>query len=236
MAWTNSEIQQYVLAQLGFPKRSIELDNQNIKQAIKRAVGFYGSKKPILKKSFIEVLSGQQAYNFTTLGKPFGKGVVTVYPEPIHRTAGTYSEWEYYRLRVPPYVDMGEVVADKMYFKDIAYVTGTDWDWEWIQHQTTLLLTPTPTRSFTLAYDYNASPDKISDVPLGDQGWVVDYTLALCKEMLGRVRNKYQGVPGNELPVSTDGNDLLNEGRDDQQRLREWLWSTRGDWTPPIKG
>jgi hypothetical protein len=236
MSWNEAEVISFVRAQLGHPKRVIELDDTQIKEAIKRAVRKWSTTIPNIRKGYFQANSGQQAYNLTTLGKEFGKGVIMVYPEPITSPQAVYNDFEYYRLRQPPYVDMGELVVDQIYYREIGILTGTDFDWHWDEGTTTILLKPIPSRSFVCAYDYNDPPDTIDEVPVYSQGWVVDYTLALSKEMLGRVRDKFKGVPGNDLPVETDGADLISEGQSLQEELKETLWTRRGDWTPPIRG
>lgn len=63
--------------------------------------------------------------------------------------------------------------------------------------------------------------------------WVRQYMLALCKEILGRVRGKFKTVPipGNDLTL--DGDSLIQEGRDEQEKLKstflEWLQSLTYD-------
>jgi hypothetical protein len=63
--------------------------------------------------------------------------------------------------------------------------------------------------------------------------WVRQYMLALCKETLGRVRGKFKTVPipGNDLVL--DGDSLIQEGRDEQEKLKttfvEWLQSLTYD-------
>ncbi len=63
--------------------------------------------------------------------------------------------------------------------------------------------------------------------------WVRQYCLALCKEILGRVRGKFKTVPipGNDLTL--DGENLVTEGRDEQDKLKttflEWLDSLTYD-------
>lgn len=51
--------------------------------------------------------------------------------------------------------------------------------------------------------------------------WVYNYTLGLCKELLGLVRSKFSQVPipGNTLQLN--GTDLVSQGRDDQAKLKE---------------
>ncbi len=63
--------------------------------------------------------------------------------------------------------------------------------------------------------------------------WVRQYMLALCKEILGRVRGKFKTVPipGNDLTL--DGDSLIQEGREEQKELKasflEWLNSLTYD-------
>jgi len=236
LPWDDAAVRTYVLAQLGHPRRKVEVDELQVDQAIKRAVGYYGSKKPVIKNSFINIVNGQQGYNLETLGKPYGAGLIAVYFEPIESPQRVFNEFEYYRLRQPPYVELSEIASDTLYYGTANYLTGTDLDWSWHQDITTLLIKPAPNRSMKVAYDYAELPDSIENVPLYDQGWVVDYSLALVKEMLGRVRNKFQGVPGNELPIETDGADLISEGKEEQEALKEGLAATIGDRIPPIRG
>ena len=237
MGWTTPEVIRYVKTQLGAPLRKLELDNTNLSESLKRSVRYYGTKKPTLKHDFINVLNGKQGYDFNILNKPFGSGVITVYEEPITSPQDVFNEFEFYRLRQPPYVDLSEIVVDQQYYKMIGALTGTSpFDWEWIEDQHILLISPIPTRAHRASYVYNLAPTKVEEVRLADQGWVVDYTLALTKEMLGRVRGKFQGVPSKDGPdVDTDWSSLLSEGLEAQEALREGLWETRGDWTPPLK-
>ena len=53
--------------------------------------------------------------------------------------------------------------------------------------------------------------------------WVREYTLALCKELLGQVRSKFASVPIPSGDLSLNGGDLISQGREDQTRLRDQL-------------
>lgn len=237
MGWTSEEVSKFVKSKLGAPKRRVELDHTNINEALQRAVRQMSTVKPLYKFGSMVINKGQQKYDFVVLSLPFGKGITNFYVEPITSPSqGYFSEFEWWRLRHPPYISAGEIVLDQIYFKELGLITGTEFDWEWDRDTNVLLVTPTPNRTSKAAYIYNASPDRIEDLRPSDQGWVVDFTVAICKEMLGRVRNKFQGVPGNDLPVDTDGADLLSEGLGEQEALKGALQEGRGDWTPPIIG
>ena len=59
--------------------------------------------------------------------------------------------------------------------------------------------------------------------------WIFDYTLATSKELLGLVRSKFNSVPIPGGDLQLNGNDLVSQGRDDQNKLKEsmkeWLES-----------
>lgn len=54
--------------------------------------------------------------------------------------------------------------------------------------------------------------------PLG-KGWIYKYTLALSKELLGLIRNKYSTVPIPGADVTLNGTDLVSQGREDKTNL-----------------
>jgi hypothetical protein len=215
----------------------VELDKVHYAMALKRAVARVSAYRPCFKMQQFTITTGRQAYNLKTMALPYGKGLTRVFDSPIIQPQAVFNEFEYYRLRQPPYVDMSELLIDNIYYKEIGLLTGTQFDWEWDRDSATLLVTPIPTRTRPGVYEYNADAKNIEDLLVSDQDWAVDYTLAICKEELGRVRGKFQGVPGHELPITTDWQELLREGLDDQKRLDDELQAkARANWTPPLKG
>jgi hypothetical protein len=55
------------------------------------------------------------------------------------------------------------------------------------------------------------------------QNWIFEYTLALCMELLGLIRNKYTTVPIPGAETTLNGADLSNAGREMQSKLKEQL-------------
>jgi hypothetical protein len=49
--------------------------------------------------------------------------------------------------------------------------------------------------------------------------WITDYTLAICKEVVGLVRSKFKTVPipGNDLTLN--GEDLINQSKEEREKL-----------------
>ena len=55
------------------------------------------------------------------------------------------------------------------------------------------------------------------------KNWIRQYTLALCKITLGRVRSKFGSIPVPGTTVSLDGDKLISEGRSDRDTYRKEL-------------
>ena len=53
--------------------------------------------------------------------------------------------------------------------------------------------------------------------------WIWKYTLALAKELLGGIREKYASIPIPEGEISLDGASLRAEAQNDKDRLYEQL-------------
>lgn len=49
--------------------------------------------------------------------------------------------------------------------------------------------------------------------------WIRQYTLALCKELLGLIRSKFQTIPIPNADLQLNGENLLTQGRDDKEKL-----------------
>lgn len=53
--------------------------------------------------------------------------------------------------------------------------------------------------------------------------WIFEYALAIAKETLGHVRNKYSAIPIPGDNVTLNGADLVSSGREEKKNLREKL-------------
>lgn len=71
--------------------------------------------------------------------------------------------------------------------------------------------------------------DNISYVTVNQPGrqWIRQYTLALCKELLGLIRSKFQSIPIPNAELQLNGDALVSQGREDKDKLatqmREFL-------------
>ena len=104
----------------------------------------------------------------------------------------------------------------------------------WMQYITTedrsAMLFSNPTGSIS---DFSNAPySKLTYANINDPGkqWINKYTLALAKEVLGNIRNKYSTVPIPNAEVTLNGDSLVSEGKAEQEaliaQLRENLEAT----------
>jgi hypothetical protein len=62
--------------------------------------------------------------------------------------------------------------------------------------------------------------DKINAI---GKRWIRRFALALCKEMLGHIRNKFGEIPIPGKSVTLNGKDLISEAKEEQKTLRDEL-------------
>lgn len=51
------------------------------------------------------------------------------------------------------------------------------------------------------------------------KNWIFEYTMALCMELLGRVRSKFKTIPAPGVELVLNGDDLVTQGREDKDKL-----------------
>ena len=140
-------------------------------------------------------------------------------------------------LMMPMYSDLLRLQAIE--FNDM--IRRSSYSFELINNQ--LKLFPIPTNNFTLYFQFivesdrnsmdsittsgvvsdmsNAPYNKIQYGNINDIGkqWILKYTLALAKETLGNVRNKYDSIPIPNAEIRMNGADLVSQGREEQTTL-----------------
>lgn len=120
-----------------------------------------------------------------------------------------------------------------------------------------LVLYPVPTQDLPLFFTYTVAPDpwaasaagdstvdgvaNLSNVPFGNiaysklnsisKQWIRKFTVALAKEVLGRIRGKMQTIPIPNGDLTLDGNELLSESKAEQDSLRGELREILDDLT-----
>jgi len=80
-------------------------------------------------------------------------------------------------------------------------------------------------RSFMIegsTYDSWSTGD--SDTNFFENLWILDYSTALCKIILGTIRNKFANFSSiGNVGISLDGTDMISEGKEEKEKLDESL-------------
>ena len=61
--------------------------------------------------------------------------------------------------------------------------------------------------------------------------WIRRFALALCKETLGLVRSKFGSIPVPGEAIQMNGSDLMSQGKEEQEKLKEELKTTLAELT-----
>ena len=79
------------------------------------------------------------------------------------------------------------------------------------------------TSTITNIYDVPYTNPNYDDINSVGRSWIFEYALALCKEMLGYVRGKYQTVPIPGDTVTLNQGDLITAATSEKERLIDRL-------------
>lgn len=116
-------------------------------------------------------------------------------------------------------------ITDFVYFLNwsgtVRKVLGTEFTWEY--RKPFLYISPVPTTEEVLEVEYVMPYADVSEVPFKYLDAFLMYATAVAKEMLGRIRSKYSGVPAPEGQIQLDGERLIDEARDMYQQAEDKL-------------
>ena len=107
----------------------------------------------------------------------------------------------------------------KLYFD---YVVAKDRDQQAIQSSSYYYLSGSSWVTGSIIRDYANIPYNIipyADINEVGKQWIRKYFLALCKEVLGIVRQKYQTIPIPGAEISLDGGELRQEAANEKEKL-----------------
>jgi len=101
---------------------------------------------------------------------------------------------------------------------------ANDTDFIWKKRNNSLTLLDTPKTDGTWLVECYAD---LSDAEYEEVLWIRNFTIAECKIILGRAYRKFQSLTTPTGETSLDGEQLVQEGKDEQERLIESI----GDYT-----
>lgn len=242
------QIKDYVLLMLGAPVVKVELDQQSLDGAVDFALQVfedYCGREYYTYYTFLTT-PGQSVYkmpdevglirnvyykkqgNFGFQGSDLGGALPIEYFYP----GGAYGSTQGGMIdpTQPMWGKMGEWVLYKQYEMMYSRISSQVGGWEWISGLGNIKLYPIPCRSTWVSVQYLQKHADFKQVNQAMQ----EGALCFAKIMLGRIRSKYQQLPGPGQGMQLDGQALLQEGREEKKEWEERLVTRFGEPQLPI--
>jgi hypothetical protein len=229
-------IRNYVRLSLGHPVVDVELTDEQIDAMANQALGIYGTHKPIEKFATTSVIPPGQKYSLDA--GSYGRGVIEVWVPDLLRSPISLDQFDVFKYHTRlPNLDPGDYYAERVWWKEVRRSVGSDEDWiieENHDGTAEIYISPIPSESYVLGFIFVSDPT-FGEVPPTDDDWVFDYSLAMCMEVLGRIRSKFTALQGAETSLDMDGETLRSEGAEKRREMEEYL-TGRGQVIAPIRG
>ena len=225
------EVFDYVKTNLGEGMIDVELDPKHYQVALERAINRYRQRS----SNAVE-----ESYAFLTLNKNQNKYIL---PDEVinvrkmfRRTVGSRTEGgeggtlfepfnlaytNTYLLRAGATGGLATYFAFASYQELIGKMFGSFIQFHFDVATKTLTITQRPRadNETILMHTDNFRPDITLFKDIYSKPWLRDYTLAICKVMLGEARGKFNQIAGPQGGTSLNGDALKGEGNAEMERL-----------------
>lgn len=231
------QIRDYILNMLGAPAIKLELDEQNIDFCIDQALMIFEdyAGREYYSYHVFTTIPGQSVYkmppdvglirnvfykemgNFAFQASDLDGAIPVEYFYP----GGSYASIQGGLIDPiqPIWGRMGEWVLYKQYEQMYSRVSSNLGGWEWIGGFGTIKLYPIPFKAQRVIVHYL---QKNKDWPEVRQA-MQEGALSYAKEIVGRIRSKYPSPPGPGGGMQLDGQQLLQEAKEERQKWFEDL-------------
>jgi hypothetical protein len=247
------EIADYVMAMLGAPVVRLEIDKQQLSIAVDQAIKTYerGAPRYEYQWFYFHTVPGENRYKmpcdigfirdvrFRSGSLCPGGGIddsMTLsssipFTGSLIAGGSMIGSYGLTGSQTISHVNVGEWHLFQAYEELFQRVSSREPTWE-MAGENTIILYPMPVRALGVAVEYVQRKKDWEDVA----DWIKKYALALAKEMLGRIRSKYDRYVSPSGGVTMDGAALLQESREDVAKLSEELLSLGNDHLLPYVG
>lgn len=245
-------IKKRIETRLGSSGVYIELEDDDIGEAISQAIELYNQIRPAKRRAGIAVTTQQNRYVIVdSLGNtnfPGIAGIVDVQFITRRTQPSQVDPFDPFNTALAGTTlgsgsgeTYGEIAQRLMYTEDAARIVDSEPDWESLWEGPELILYLAIPRSHIEAgmeYSVYYAPDSNTDngmqlIPNGDVEILLRYMTAVAKTILGRVRAKHGGTVSPEGGVDEiDGVALLQEGSEDMNSIREEMERRRAPLSP----
>lgn len=225
----------WVKRQLGHPIIDVELDEDQIKDAVKEALAHYSKVKPYRATESFSVGPGITRHVWTTKGvrgvydvqiKPAQEGLLA----PNIESQMLSGAFAYYGVRAPmydiryyEYLRQWAKIASRQLSSEPDYHMDDDRSGIWIYAP------GTDAKVMAVVTLDHLTPETI---PSWDQAWFRKYVLALSKRTLGAIRRKFSVILGANKDIALDGSAVADEAKTEIEKLEQDLQASRTDLAP----
>lgn len=222
---------RYVKAMLGDGMIDVELDPIHYETALDRALNRYRQKSPnAVEESylFLELIQDQNEYRLPdeiitvrqvfrrAIGSRSGIGAGGTLFEPFNLA---YTNT--YLMSGSMMGGLATYDAFAGYQKLVGRMFGSyiEFLWKPTSHILDILQRPFAQGEQILVQSYNFRPDWVLLQDIYAKQWLRDYTLAVCKLMLGEARSKFGSIAGPGSPITLNGSALLSAATAELEKL-----------------
>lgn len=240
---TEENLVEEIKLVLGGSSIEVELTDKDILLAARRTLRVYNRFLPFQGRAKLAVTATQKKYRLDNLHADL-IGLVDVDFITDQIAPSTVDPFDPYYAS--PMLGLGsadqtfgDITQQRMYSEDVSRVVGSEPEWhgQWervlvstgpdVYEQQFFAYVDIVRSTVQCSYTYNSRYADTDDpstgrlaIPDGDTQWFLDYTTALCKQVLARVTGKHGGVVGPDGQTDqTDASDLRQEAKDDLERL-----------------
>lgn len=235
------DLKKHILVHLGGSRVAVELSDDDLNESIRHTLLLYSKYKPYRVLEPIQLTS-----TFTEKLPPEEDiyGVINVDLVANYETMG-YETDAFLFTRVPIWQSRSprftwtlvEYDLMKKWINLTGRILDAHPDWHFDRYQRKLWIwMPSGGGKGTITWirPYRF-PEEIPNILPNDIFWFQEFALAEAKEILGRIRSKYDSIPGGGENFTLDGKDLIAEAREEKDKLLEQLINTTPDLSLWIK-
>lgn len=229
-----SFLKGYIMQSLGHPIIRIELSESMLSQSIHDAIAQYFKYGTDITSIQFELLTVENENELTIpdhIDQNLIKDVVFSENSNAFGFVNPIDEGLYAALPMSSFIninggtlDLGQYYMARQQLEDANVITGRKKYWEFINGKIKLFPTKISETVSHVGVLYGQIPGP-EDIETDD--WIRRYSVSSAKIILGNIRRKFSGFAAAGGQGTSDGSDLINEGKQEQLDLIQELKDSR---------
>jgi len=226
-----NKVFEFIKLMLGDGMIDVELDPAHMELALERALTQYRQRSSnAVEESylFLELIQDQNEYRLPdevigvrevfrrAVGSRTGLGAGGTLFEPFNLA---YTNT--YLMTGSMMGGLATYDAFAGYQKLVGRMFGSyiEYNWKPTSHTLDILQRPFAQGEQILIRSYNFRPDWVLLQDIYAKQWLRNYSLAVCKQILGQARSKFGSIAGPGSPITLNGTALISEAKEEMEKL-----------------